>query len=207
MRKKFDWGVLLLLAVYLVFAVAILVAFTPMEQQHQNYPAEATIRASFDQHFEAFDQGSRVLWEHPEYFDALDEKTGERALILNTQDALEEGNEDGYLPEEAWNQLKALCEIIQPHEIALRSHGGVNAVQWIFTVQEAGREYALILYYIRALDAAAPEKEQAAIKEAVSYWGRYTPLSPMEGKVFWYESVTSPDNDVTAPMPAPPSDE
>jgi hypothetical protein len=208
MKKKFDWGILLLIAVYLVFGAAILIAFTPMQQQQQDFPAEATIRASFDQHFEAFDQVSLALWEHPEYFDDLYEKTEVRALMPNTQDALEEGNEAGYLPEAAWNQLKTLCEIVHPYEIALRSRGGVNAVQWFFTVEDATQgEYALILYYIHALDASAPEKEQAAINDAISYLGRYTPLSPMEGKAFWYESVTSPDSDVAAPMPAPPKDE
>ncbi len=189
MKKQFDWGILLLPMGYLLFALAVFVAFRPTTSQ-QDLPTEKTIRDSFDQYFEEFDQVSHILWSHPDFFDGLYEKTEVRALLLNTQDALEKGNEAGYLTEEEWNRLKALCTIAMPYEITLRSHDGVNAIEWIFTVQQRGQdEYLLILYYIHALDASSPEKEQAAIDNAVSYLGQYSDLSPMEGKDFWYESV------------------
>lgn len=207
MKKKFDWGILLLFVVYLAFGAAILVAFTPMQEQ-QDFPTEEKVRASFDQHFEAFDQVSRILWNHPDYFDDLYEETEVRGLLFNTKNALAAYGGDGYLTEAEWDRLKALCDLVQPYEITLRSYNGVNAVEWIFTVQDAEQnEYALLLYYVRALNASAPEKEQTAIDGALSYFGRFDPLSPVEGKDNWYESVTSTPNDWDKPIPRPPKDE
>lgn len=207
MKKKFDWGILLLFAVYLAFGAAILVAFSPMQEQ-QDYPTEEKVRASFDQHFEAFDQVSRILWNHPDYFDDLYEETEVRGLLFNTKNALAAYGGDGYLTEAEWDRLKALCDLVQPYEIVMRSHGGANAVEWVFIVQESdGKPYCLNLFYIRAEDAPTPEKERDAVDEAVSYLGQFNELSPMEGKDGWYESVTSPANDWDKPMPRPPKDE
>ena len=192
MKRKFDWGILLLPAGYLLFAVVIFIAFRPINQQ--DYPTEKNVRDSFDQHFEEFDQVSNILWNHPDFFESLYKNTEAYALLLNTEDALEKGNEAGYLTKEEWDRLKALCALTQPYEITLRSYNGVNAVEWIFIVQKSGQSnYALILYYIHALDASTPEKDRIAIDNAIAYFGQYSDISPMEGKAFWYESVEFPN--------------
>lgn len=192
MKKKFSLDILLLPLGYLLFALVLFIGFYPEELK--DYPASADVRAAFDQHFEEYDQVSRVLWDHPDYFDDLYEKTETRGLIFNTKDALEAYSGGRYLTEEEWGRLKALCEIIQPYEIAMRSHDGVNAVEWLFTVQESdGEPYSLDLYYIPAPDASALEKEQAVSEQALSYFGRYGSLSPIAGKDFWYESIVLPN--------------
>lgn len=188
MKKRFD-GSLLLPLEYILFAVVLIVAFQPMEQQE--HPDIKTVRTSFDQSFEEYDQVTRMLWSRPEYFADLYDRTDVRGLLFNTNDPLEYGNEAGYLTEEEWNRVKALCGLMQPYEIVMRSHGGANAVEWVFIVQESdGKPYCLNLFYIRAEDAATPEKERDAVDEAVSYLGQFNELSPMEGKDFWYESVS-----------------
>ena len=189
MKKKLDLGALLLPLGYLLFALVLFIGFMPEEQR--DYPAPEDVRAAFQEHFEEFDQVSRVLWEHPDYFDDLYEKTETRGLLLNTKDALEAYSGGRYLAQAEWNQLKALCEIIQPYEIAMRSNDGINAVEWMYTVQESGKDpYSLNLYYIRAL-----EREQDAIENALSHFGRYGSLSPIDGKDFWYEAIVLPNRD------------
>ena len=190
MKKDFDWGILLLPLGYFLFIAVALIAFTPMHRQ--DYPTEASVRAAFDQNFEEFDQISRSLLGHPEYFEDLYEKTEVRSLMLNTNDALEKGNDAGYLPQEEWDRLKALCGVIQPYEISLRSYGGATAVTWVFVVRKSNTNkdpYSLNLFYVRAPDALTPEKEQAVIDNAASYLGWHSRLTPMEGKDFWYETV------------------
>ncbi len=195
MKKKGIGDKLLLSLGYLLFAVVVLIAFDP--GIHEDSPAVTTVRDSFDQHFEEFDQVSYILWNHPEYFANLYEKTDVRGLILNTNDALEKGNDAGYLSEEEWDRFKALCDIIQPNEVAMRSHNGINAVEWIFTVKGSNQGlHSLHLYYIRPMDASAPEKERDVIDLAISYFGRYGHLSPIDGKDFWYEATVLPNNEL-----------
>lgn len=194
MKKKLDLGALLLPLGYLLFALVLFIGFMPEEQK--DYPAPADVRAAFQEHFEEFDQVSRILWEHPDFFDDLYEKTETRGLLFNTIGALETYSGGRYLAQAEWDRLKALCEIIQPYEIAMRSDNGINAVEWMFTVQESdGEAYSLDLYYIRGLDASTPEKEQEALDNAISHFSRYGSLSPIAGKDFWYEATVLPNND------------
>ena len=190
MKKKLDCGILLLPVVYLLFALALFIGFFPEAQQ--DYPAPADVRAAFKEHFEEYDQVSRVLLEHTDYFDRLYEKTETRGLLFNTKNALEAYSGGGYLTQAEWDRLAALCEIIQPYEIAMRSHDGINAVEWMFTVQESGKDpYSLNLYYIRAL-----ERAQDTIDNALSHFGRYGSLSPIAGKDCWYEAIVLPNSDL-----------
>ena len=191
MKKDFDWGILLLPLEYLLFALALYIGLKSVEIKE--YPTTADVRASFDQHFGALDQASRVLWEHPDYFDYLYEKTETRTLLFNPKNTLDAYGSGGRLSAEEWNRLRALCEIIQPHEINMYSHDGANAIQWAFLVQDSGADpYTLSYYYIRVPNASAPEKEQAVSENALSYFGRYGSLSPVEGKKYWYEAAIVP---------------
>ena len=194
-KKDFDWGVLLLPLVYLLFAAALFIGFMPEERKA--YLSAAEVRAAFSGHFEDFDQTSRVLWEHPGYFDYLYGKNNVRGLLLTKKDALEKYSGGGYLTEAEWDRLKALCEIIQPYKIAAVSYDNANAIQWMFTVRDSNSSpYSLDLYYVRVPDAASPEKERDVSEDALSYLGRFGALSPIEGKDFWYESTIVPNNNL-----------
>ncbi len=196
MKKiDFDWGILLLPLGYLLFAAALFIGFMPEEQK--TYPTAAEVRAAFREHFAEFDQTSRVLWENPDYFDYLYEKNNVRGLLLTKKNALDKYSGGGYLTETDWDRLKALCEIIQPYEIATRRYDNVNAIEWVFTVQEPeGQPYSVNVYYVRVRNAPSPEKERDVSEEALSYLGRYGALSPIEGKEFWHESVIIPNTNL-----------
>lgn len=188
MKKDFDKGILLLPLGYLLFALVLYIGFKPAKQQ--GYPTSAEVRAAFEEHFEEFDQASRSLWSHPDYFDSLYEKTETRGLMFNTGNVLEKYSGVGYLTEEEWNRLEALCGIIQPNEINMASHDGATAIQWVFIVKDKKTDpHLLYLYYIRVPDQSATGKEQAVSENSLSYFGRFSPLFPIEGKDFWYETT------------------